>query len=110
MKLPRLRDLLDPDRDWRNLATVQHYLFGIIFCAMLDWRLSTWAAFTLTTWTGAVYEAGQADATYSLKDSQGRRYAGQPGYGFSLMDEGAVALGALTWIAGRAGVRAVLGL
>jgi len=101
-----IKSLLDPDRDWRSWSTIQHYIGGFVLCGLADIGLSNWGAFLLTVWTGAVFEAGQTDATYSIHDSSGRRYAGQPGYGFGLMDEAAVTLGALTWV----GVQLLVGL
>jgi hypothetical protein len=94
----RLRDLLDPDRDWRSWSTIEHFLVGLILCCLFDSALPTWGAVLATIWTGAVYEAGQTDIAYSLRDSSGRRYAGQPGYGFGLMDLAADVAGAITWV------------
>lgn len=101
----RLRDILDPDRDLRNLDKLEHFAGCFILCAFFDLTfLATWSAFWFTVWTAAVYEAGQLDVAYSLKDSSGRRYAGQPGYGIGWLDWLVGAVGALLWV----GVRAVL--
>lgn len=101
----RLRDILDPDRDLRNLDKLEHFLGCFGLCAFFDLTfLSTGSAFLFTLWTAAVYEVGQLDVAYSLKDSSGRRYAGQPGYGIGWLDWLVGAVGALLWV----GVRAVL--
>ena len=110
----RLRDLLDPDRDWRTLATILHYAGCFVLCALFDALpgfvgISLLGAFLLTVWTAAVYEAGQTDAAYSIKDAGGKRYAGRPGFGFGLMDLAAGILGALTWAIPRWFLAAVLG-
>lgn len=94
----KFKDLIDPDRDWRSWATIEHYLICFVLCALFDLPLTTWAAFLLTVWTAGVWEAAQTDSTYSIKDSTGRRYAGRAGYGFGLMDLAAGTAGALTWI------------
>lgn len=114
----RLRELLDPDRDWRSFATLQHFLvcavLGALFLALMPWfiwialALPTLAALLLVLWTAVIYEAGQTDMAYSLRDSSGRRYAGQPGYGFGLMDIAAGMLGAGAYIVLRAIVRALV--
>lgn len=102
----RLLDLLDPDRDWRSWDKVQHLAACFALCALFDLLgFAAATAFVLTVWTAAVYEAGQADATYSIRDGSGRRYAGRPGYGFGLLDLGVGILGALCWL----GLRALVG-
>jgi len=110
----RFRDLIDPDWDWRRLATVQHFVacFALAFLSVQLTPAITWVAlgaptlfaFLLVLWTALVYEAGQTDTAYSLRDSAGRRYAGQPGYGVGLMDIVAGILGALLYL----GIRALL--
>ena len=94
----RLRDLLDPDVSLRSWDKVEHLAGGFALCLLFDGFLPTISALILTVWTAAVYEAGQTDVAYSLKDSSGRRYAGQPGFGFGLADLAAGILGALVWV------------
>lgn len=104
----RLRDLLDPDTDWRSLATLQHFaacvFLGGLFLGLMPYLLwlvmaePTGAALLLVFWTASVYEAGQTDTAYSLRDGAGRRYAGQPGYGFGLMDLAAGMIGAIVGV------------
>jgi hypothetical protein len=81
-----LKDLLDPDRDWRSLDKVEHAALGFAVCCLATFLLPGLQAFLFALWTGAVYEAGQTDTAYSLRDGSGRRYAGQPGFGFSFLD------------------------
>ena len=101
----RLRDLLDPDGDLRSLDKLEHFVGCFVLCAFFDLTfLPTFSAFLFTIWTAAVYEAGQTDVAYSLRDSSGRRYAGQAGYGFGWLDLVVGIVGALLW----AGIRAVL--
>lgn len=94
----KLRDLLDPDRSLRAWDKVEHFAGGFAICLLFDGFLSTTAALLLTIWTAAVYEAGQTDTAYSLRDGSGRRYAGQPGFGFGLADLAVGILGALLWV------------
>jgi len=107
----KLRDYLDPDRDWRSVATLQHFVVCFVLSCLFVLLLPaiTWvvlgaptlAAFLLVLWTALVYEAGQTDTAYSLRDGSGRRYAGQPGYGFGLMDVAAGMLGATLFLVVR---------
>lgn len=94
----RLQDFLDPDTKWRSWATLQHYLSGFLLCGIFDAFLATGHAVALVAWTGLVYEVGQLDVAYNLKDADGQRYAGRPGYGIGPMDFLADMLGALTWV------------
>lgn len=98
-----LRSLLDPDTNWRSWSTLQHYASGVILCAIMDAVLgfSPGHALELNAWTAVIYEAGQTDASYNIKDGSGRRWAGRPGFGFGLMDIAAHMLGSLSWLAAR---------
>lgn len=102
MKLAPLFRLLDPDTNWRSFATIQHFLSGLILMQLFHWgRLSLAAAFWWTLYTAVVYEIAQTDIAYNIKDQNGERYAGRPGFGFSLMDIAASLLGAGLWLLGR---------
>lgn len=94
----KLTDLLDPDTNWRSLSTILHYLSGLglmlVFWPLLG--LPWLQAFGWTFWTAVIYEAGQTDSAYNIKDAGGKRWAGRPGFGFGLMDIGACQLGAIT--------------
>ncbi len=100
----RLRDLLDPDTNWRSFDKVQHFASGLILCALFDAFLPRSVAFLLVLWTAVVYEAGQTDAAYNIKDAGGHRYAGRPGFGFGFLDLAFGAGGALLYL----GLRALL--
>ena len=103
-----LRELIDPDRNWRSWATLQHYLSGFLLCGIFARFLSTGHALALVAWTSLVYEVGQLDVAYNIKDAGGRRYAGRPGFGIGPMDLLADMLGALTWIGAWMAIRVVL--
>jgi len=105
----RLRELLDPDHDLRSFDKVEHFAGGFAICGLFSFFLSPIAALWWTSWTAAIYEAGQTDTAYSLRDGGGRRYAGQPGYGFGLVDLAVGILGAIAWLGIRAALRGVLG-
>ena len=81
-----LLSLLDPDRDWRRFDKVQHAASGFVICLLSDAFLPLGTALLLTLWTALVYEAGQTDVAFNLRDGSGRRYAGRPGFGFGLLD------------------------
>lgn len=98
----KLTDLLDPDRNLRSWDKVEHAAFGFVLCCLFTFALSPLAAFWWTVWSGAIYEAGQTDVAYSLRDGSGRRYAGQPGYGFGLLDLACDVAGAALWLLLRA--------
>jgi len=104
-----LREWLDPDRDLRSFDKVEHFAGGFAICCLFSFFLSPIAALWWTSWTAAIYEAGQTDTAHSLRDSSGRRYAGQPGYGFGLVDLAVGILGAIAWLGIRAALRGVLG-
>jgi len=94
----KLTDLLDPDWSLRSFDKAEHFAGGFALCLLFDGFLPTISALILTAWTAAVYEAGQTDTAYSLRDGAGRRYAGQPGFGFGLADLAVGILGALVWV------------
>ena len=94
----KLTDLLDPDWSLRSFDKAEHFAGGFALCLLFDGFLPTISALILTAWTAAIYEAGQTDTAYSLRDGAGRRYAGQPGFGFGLADLAVGILGALVWV------------
>lgn len=82
----RLTELLDPDMNLRSADKYQHAAAGFALSVLLNVLFSCSTALAIVAYTAVVYEAGQTDTAYSLKDGSGRRYAGQPGFGFGLLD------------------------
>lgn len=98
------KELLDPDLNLRSADKYQHAAAGFALCVLLDALFTCSTALALVAYAAVVFEAGQLDTAYSLRDGSGRRYAGQPGFGFGLLDIAFGVAGALLYC----GLRAVL--
>lgn len=91
----RLKQLLDPDTKILAFDKLQHFASGFIGAALLSLRYGFAETMILALLFGIVYEFGQTDIAYSIKDAGGNRYVGRPGFGFGLVDLAADVAGAL---------------
>lgn len=88
----QLRSYLDPDRQWRTLATLLHAVFGLLLgFVLLLFGETLVRTLLVVLLVGAAFEVGQTDTVDDLAPEK----LGKPGYGFGVMDLLADLAGAL---------------